>query len=329
MPLTIPKLDDRTFSQLVGEARLLIPAFAPEWTNHNTSDPGITLVELFAYFTELLLFRLDQLTDGDLIAFLRLLNGPDWKLEETPDLREAIGAAVLRTRTPNRAVTADDYEYLALKADPRIARAHCVVRRDLTASTEPARRADRPGHITVLIVPRPEYADDDVVKEIIDHVRDFLEPRRLVTTRIHVAQPRTLQVGVQISVVLKPGASSSEIRRCVVGELTRYLDPLVGGSNGTGWEFGRAVYLSEILQLLDSIEGVDYVTRSADPDTGRLLDELVVAPEEARRVQRSSTTNDIISIALHVDELVSPSIREDLIHPVDPAFRGGLLRRKL
>jgi len=49
MPLTLPVLDDRSFDDLVAEARALIPALAPEWTNHNPSDPGITLIELFAW----------------------------------------------------------------------------------------------------------------------------------------------------------------------------------------------------------------------------------------------------------------------------------------
>lgn len=48
MPLTPPNLDDRTFADIVAQAKTLIPRYVPEWTNFNESDPGITMVELFA-----------------------------------------------------------------------------------------------------------------------------------------------------------------------------------------------------------------------------------------------------------------------------------------
>ena len=61
MPLPIPILDDRTFEQLVQEAIRRIPVYAPEWTDHNASDPGITLIELFAWLTEMQLYSLDRI----------------------------------------------------------------------------------------------------------------------------------------------------------------------------------------------------------------------------------------------------------------------------
>ena len=44
-----PKLDDRTYADIVAEAMRLIPRYCPEWTNHNPSDPGVTVVELTAW----------------------------------------------------------------------------------------------------------------------------------------------------------------------------------------------------------------------------------------------------------------------------------------
>lgn len=68
-----PKLDDRTFKDLVEEAIRLIPQYCPEWTNYNPSDPGITLIELFAWMTEMLLYRLNRVPDKNYLAFLNLL----------------------------------------------------------------------------------------------------------------------------------------------------------------------------------------------------------------------------------------------------------------
>jgi predicted phage baseplate assembly protein len=72
MPLPVPKLDSRTWEELTTEARALLPRLAPGWTDHNVHDPGITLVELFAWLTELLLFQLDRLPPATLRSYLRL-----------------------------------------------------------------------------------------------------------------------------------------------------------------------------------------------------------------------------------------------------------------
>ncbi len=68
-----PKLDDRTFHDIVEEAISMIPRYSPEWTNHNPSDPGITLIELAAWMTDLLIHRLNQVPDKNYVAFLNLL----------------------------------------------------------------------------------------------------------------------------------------------------------------------------------------------------------------------------------------------------------------
>ena len=68
-----PKLDDRSFNDIVEEAISMIPRYAPEWTNHNAADPGITLIELAAWMTDLLIYRLNQVPDKNYVAFLNLL----------------------------------------------------------------------------------------------------------------------------------------------------------------------------------------------------------------------------------------------------------------
>jgi predicted phage baseplate assembly protein len=73
MPLTAPVIDDRTYDSLVSEARSLIPRYTPEWTDHNESDPGITLIELFAWLTEMLIYRLNQIPELNYVKFLQLL----------------------------------------------------------------------------------------------------------------------------------------------------------------------------------------------------------------------------------------------------------------
>jgi hypothetical protein len=76
MPLTLPNLDNRRYQDLRDEALSRIPVYTPEWTNFNKSDPGVTLVELFAFLTENLLYRCNQIPDRNRKKFLSLLNVP-------------------------------------------------------------------------------------------------------------------------------------------------------------------------------------------------------------------------------------------------------------
>ena len=73
MPLPLPDLDDRTFEDLLQEARRQISRAAPEWTDLSPGDPGIILLELFAHLTETMIYRLNRLPEKAYIAFLRLL----------------------------------------------------------------------------------------------------------------------------------------------------------------------------------------------------------------------------------------------------------------
>jgi hypothetical protein len=77
MPLTVPVLDDRTFEQLLAEAKRRIPSFTPEWTNFGLdSDPGITLVQVFAFLTDALLYRANRYPETNHLKFLQLLGIP-------------------------------------------------------------------------------------------------------------------------------------------------------------------------------------------------------------------------------------------------------------
>lgn len=76
MPLPLPKLDDRTFADLSVELRSLIPQYDKRWTNHNPSDPGITLIELFAWLAEILIYRMNRIEKRNYLTFLELIGVP-------------------------------------------------------------------------------------------------------------------------------------------------------------------------------------------------------------------------------------------------------------
>jgi len=73
MPLALPELDDRRFDDLRAEALARIPVHTPEWTNFNRSDPGVTLLELFAFLAETVLYRANLVPERNRLRFLQLL----------------------------------------------------------------------------------------------------------------------------------------------------------------------------------------------------------------------------------------------------------------
>jgi predicted phage baseplate assembly protein len=73
MAFETPRLDDRAFGDIVDEARRRIALYAPEWTDHNVSDPGITLIELFAWMTDIVLYRLNRVPDKHYVKFMELI----------------------------------------------------------------------------------------------------------------------------------------------------------------------------------------------------------------------------------------------------------------
>jgi len=270
MSLDLLNLDDRTYADLVEEARSLIPSLAPEWTDFNPGDPGITLIELFAWLTEMLLYRANRLPEQNVHTFLKLLNGPSWTPGE--DLDEDVRATVLDLRRRQRAVTGDDYEVLAREASPDVARARSIARRDLSALTEDARTAPRPGYVSVIVVPERQPAlippaplpllPPLPATGLLPAVHDYLEPRRLLTVRNVVVGPIYTPIQPRIVLARRPEVDPEDLRQRAAAAVRTFLDPLLGGgdvSGGKGWPFGRDVYVSEIYQLLEALPGVDYV----------------------------------------------------------------------
>lgn len=74
MPLNAPNLDDLRFqADLVDEARKRITRYCPDWTDYNVHDPGITLIELFSWMTEQMVYRLNRVPEKNYVKFLDLL----------------------------------------------------------------------------------------------------------------------------------------------------------------------------------------------------------------------------------------------------------------
>jgi predicted phage baseplate assembly protein len=73
MTLPSPNLDDRRFQGLVDEAKRYVQRRCPEWTDHNVSDPGVTLIEAFATMVDQLVYRVNRVPEKSYLTFLDLI----------------------------------------------------------------------------------------------------------------------------------------------------------------------------------------------------------------------------------------------------------------
>jgi predicted phage baseplate assembly protein len=159
-------------------------------------------------------------------------------------------------RSLGRAVTATDYEYLAYEAAPgEIGRTHCL--------QAPVTNA---GEVRLLVIPHVPYMQGYIAPESLrlspevrEQVTTYLDERRLLGTKLDVGEPN--YVWVQTEVHFHPAIKSDPetVKRAVEGHLFDFLNPLVGGIDGTGWQFGRGLFVADIIAMLLKVPGVDFV----------------------------------------------------------------------
>jgi predicted phage baseplate assembly protein len=190
---------------------------------------------------------------------------------ETLDSAKLRAPRILRTNT--RAVTSEDFEYLALEASSGVARARCITPGDAADSQSPP-----PGAVRLLLV--PPVADNEgyipveqfeIPKQVREEVRSFLDERRLLATRLDIDAPQYVPVALAVQVRAKRGYDPQQVMADVEKRLYQYINPLYGGADGHGWPFGRSLSLSEIYAVIQGINTVDYIEEvniyPVDPDT--------------------------------------------------------------
>lgn len=255
MPLSVPNIDDRTYDQLVSEARSMIPRYFPDWTDHNASDPGITLLELFAFLLEIAIYQINRVPERTLEHFALLVG---IKRKNGEEIQDTLRRAIEHLNTENRAVTLEDFEKLAIEADPdSIARAKAVVQVVDTPTVSPDEQ-----FVNVIIIPGdPGSITPEQMDSLRQEVFVYLRQRQPVTTRLRVLAPEYTDVSIAVEVVRDAEAilTKDDVSENVARTIRDFLDPLKGGEDGDGWEFGRSVFRSEIYQVVEGVSGVDHV----------------------------------------------------------------------
>lgn len=170
---------------------------------------------------------------------------------ETLDGVRRRGRHTLRAR--GRALTAEDYEWLAREASSEVALAQCQ------AATG-ARGEPQPGWVTVVIAPGSTDAAPSASAELLHRVRTYLEERAPAGSagRIRVVSPSYLPIAITADVVVAETATAALVEEVLGSSLADFLHPLYGGPTGTGWRFGQAVHLSQVARIIRDTPGVAY-----------------------------------------------------------------------
>ncbi len=284
MPIPQLNLDNRTYEDLMEELRALIPKYCPEWTDHNASDPGITLVELFVWVAETLIYRTNRIPEESRWRLLQLLVPEDsGKMfmasgvkdfdsvsDKTALLNDARIKASENLKKPWRAVTVGDFEEIVLanfkqparQGGQSVGRVRCLADLDLSSS-EPKQR--KIGHVSVIVVTRPDGekgAEQELYfpdKVLVKDVYAFLDERRLVTCVHHVVGPVFTDIAVSAHIVCKQGQNTETVKVSILNRLASLFQPVKNVADGEGWPFGRDVYESEVYSEIEGTDGVDHV----------------------------------------------------------------------
>jgi predicted phage baseplate assembly protein len=163
-------------------------------------------------------------------------------------------------------VTAEDFEVLARRSTPSLARVRCIPEAGSGAR--------------LLVVPgAPREADgtirfEDLVptEELLEVVTQHLDERRVVGTRLVVEPPYYQGITVVARLTARARSDLEALRVQAMRALYRYFDPLSGGPDGSGWPFGRPVQTGEVYAVLQRLAGTELVDEvrlfAADPLTG-------------------------------------------------------------
>jgi predicted phage baseplate assembly protein len=181
--------------------------------------------------------------------------GVDAESVENAKLR---GPQMLRVR--NRAVTEEDFEFLAREASASVARAKCLQPREVGDGDKPP-----PGVVHLALVPAFSLTDGlispdqlELSRELEEQVRSYLNERRLLTTTLIIANADYQWVSVQAKIRVKHRFDPNQVRHDVERRLFHYINPLFGGPEGDGWPFGRDLFVHEVHSCIQSVEGVDF-----------------------------------------------------------------------
>jgi len=305
MAIQLPNLDTKTYEEISGEMVASIPKYTDKWTNHNPSDPGITIIEMLSWIAETTLYRMNVIPHESYVNFLRFVAGSSGVdevecllkdphqdkyhrniLKFLKEIEEGHDKTIPQIKTEAlqflnsryRAVTEDDFQQLAVEATDLFG---IKTRRVIV---EKAPDEDK---VKIILVPEKwkqyeeltESEKQSRYKELAGFVKDYLDPRMLIGTKIEVKQPVYSDVSIDLKIVCHHYAIAEKIEADTKDSILEHLDPFVGGDEKTGWPYRRSLSVYEIAQIVEETDGIKQVgSIMFDGDKGlkiKLIDGLI------------------------------------------------------
>ncbi len=193
------------------------------------------------------------------------------------------GPQLIRHR--NRAVTREDFEWLAKQASPSIARAKCLPNFDNKGE-------HKAGWVTVIIVPESEEKQPTPTLELKSKAETYLRDHAANTVvspeHLQVSEPVYVEVSVETTIVTTSIDAVPVIESEALSQVEEFLHPLTGGFEGKGWDFGKAPCLSDFFALLENITDVDHVSQlevKVKAGEKQTLSELSISPDEPGEIE--------------------------------------------
>ncbi|HEY6245731.1 MAG TPA: putative baseplate assembly protein [Pyrinomonadaceae bacterium] len=191
---------------------------------------------------------IDGVDDNRIGNLFSANNGRD---EETLDEAKKRAPRAIKSRC--RAVSVEDFEYLAMQAST-IKRAKAL---PLFHPDFPGTKI--PGVITVIVVPDGDDPAPTPSEGTLRTVCAYLDQRRLLTTELYVIKPSYQKVAIKAEIVADDNADLAAAKKLVEQTITEYFHPLKGGEDGQGWPFGGTIFYSRLSQRLFTVAGVQSI----------------------------------------------------------------------
>ena len=286
MALNLPQLDDRSFESLLKDVYDALPRLNSDWTSRNPSDPGVMILELFAYLTEMNLFQLNQVSFATYEKFLNLL-GVEIDQNEVLN-KDNISAGIVQALSKlnyNRAISHEDIETIVIETLTEVgvtSRVYTFPSRDFSRFEYDKTKAMdiKEGHLLILITTdNTSLRKKDSATCLNETGSDFslsrytltrsnwalvkanLFQRRILTSKMHIHKAEFQLMFFTMTIIAQKGSDMALLKERIKNNIMSFFCPVWGAEEGTGYNPGRAIKIPEVIEVVEDTEGVDFTTK--------------------------------------------------------------------
>lgn len=188
--------------------------------------------------------------------------GTEWEPVE-----ETMRRAPQEIKSQDRAVTAEDYEFLAKEATTDVAKVRCLGPKKIPGGGYEESPVDRRlGKANIILVSNVPFDPEDAQSrnpalsdDVKDQIERYLDTRRVLTSELFLLSAAYVEIAVEATLYVPADQDTDETKQAVLANLQRFLHPVSGGPDGKGWEIGEDLYIPRLFDVLLNIKNVSYV----------------------------------------------------------------------